>query len=110
MQFGDTSVDVYADSTCITFTDGSTVSDPPSGYEAENLRLCREHDLMHVALCHWLGIESPTMLLLREGDDDRLHYVNKLEEVAVLSIQHLARAAGVDLVARMKEWNKDAIR
>jgi hypothetical protein len=105
MQFGDTTIDVYGDSTCITYTDGSTVTTPEYGsYDADNLRLCKEHDVMHLALCHWLGIESPTMLLLREGDDDRLYHLNKLEEVAVLSIQHLARAAGVDLVARMKDW------
>lgn len=74
------------------------------GYEEDTLRLCQEHEVTHIALCHWLGIESPTMVLLRHGDDDRLHYVNKLEECAVLAIQHLARATGVDLIARMKEW------
>lgn len=89
-------IDIYPDSTLITFSDGSE----------DTLRLCQEHEITHIALCHWLGIDRPTMTLLREGDDDRLHYLNRLEECAVLSIQHLARAAGVDLLARMKEWSQ----
>jgi hypothetical protein len=118
LNFWDTMIDIYPDSTLITFVDGSTVPGAPQdtdsyrdtaeryGYEADTLRLCQEHEVTHIALCHWLGIDSPTMTLLREGDDDRLHYFNRLEECAVLSIQHLARAAGVDLLARMKEWSQ----
>lgn len=117
LRFGETVVDVYPDRTLITFSDGSTVPGAPEdtdsyretarryGYEQDTLKLCQEHEVMHIALCHWLGVKSPTMILLTEGDDDRLHYLNRLEECAVLSIQHLARAAGVDLVARMKEWS-----
>ena len=37
-------------------------------------------------------------ILLCEGEDDRLHYVN-VEEAALLSIQHLV---GLD-------WSKDAV-
>jgi hypothetical protein len=33
------------------------------------------------------------LLVLCAGDDDRLYYTNTLEECAVISSQHLARAA-----------------
>src|ERR1044071_3628818 len=114
--FGDTLVEVYSDSTCITFGDGSTIPGAPEdtdayratalqhGYGDDTLRLCQEHEVMHIALCHWLVIDSPTRPLLRQGDDERLHQLNGLEEAAVLAIQHFARRAGVDLVARMKAW------
>jgi hypothetical protein len=116
LAFGDTIVQVYPDSTCITFDDGSSVPGAPEntdsyrttalnhGYGHDTLRLCQEHEVMHIALCHWLGIDSPTMTLLRHGDDANLHLLNGLEEAAVLAVQHFARVAGVDLVARMKEW------
>lgn len=116
LPFGDTIVHVYPNSTCIIFSDGSTVPGAPEdtdayratalkhGYGDDTLRLCQEHEVMHIALCHWLGIDSPTMTLLRNGDDENLHQLNGLEEAAVLAIQHFARVAGVDIVARMKEW------
>ena len=113
LQFGSTIIEVYPDSTRICFADGSTVPGAPEdtaeyrataqrhGYGDDTLKLCQEHELMHIALCHWLGIDSPTMTLLRRGDDDRLHELNRLEETAVLAVQHFARIAGIDLVTQM---------
>lgn len=115
LSFGDTLVEVFTDSTRITFSDGSTIFGAPEdtdsyrstamqhGYGEDTLRLCQEHEVMHIALCHWLGIHSPTMTLLRHGDDESLHQLNCLEEAAVLAVQRFARAAGIDLIARMKQ-------
>jgi hypothetical protein len=106
-------VEVYADSTRITFVDGGVVYGAPEdtddyrataqrhGYGADTLRLCKEHEVMHVALCHWLGLPSPTMELVRHGIGKS--HLNHLEETAVLAVQHFARVAGIDLVARMAE-------
>ena len=110
IQFGSTIIEVYPDSTRIIFPDGTIVAGAPQdtesyrataeqhGYGADTLQLCKEHEVMHVALCHWLGIDSPTMRLLRYGDDARLHRLNGLEEAAVLAVQKFARAIGVDLI------------
>jgi hypothetical protein len=110
LHFGDATVHVLADSTVITFDDGSIIPGAPEdtdayratalryGYGADTLQMCKDHELMHIALCHWLGIESPTMRLLRSDGDDRSKSLNRLEEAAVLAVQQFARAAGVDLV------------
>lgn len=109
----DAVVEVYTDSTCITFGDGGVVYGAPEdtddyrataqryGYGDDTLRLCKEHEVTHIALCHWLGVPSPTMELVRHGTG-KVH-LNHLEEAAVLAVQHFARAAGIDLVARMAE-------
>jgi hypothetical protein len=106
-------VEVYADHTRIWFADGGTVDGAPEdtddyrataqrhGYGDDTLRLCKEHEVTHIALCHWLGVASPTMQLVRHGTGQP--HLNHLEETAVLAVQHFARAAGIDLVARMAE-------
>lgn len=115
MRFGTTTVDVLPHSTLITFSDGSTISGAPEdtdeyrdtalayGYDEDTLQMCKDHEVMHIALCHWLGIDSPTMSLLRNGDDDGLRALNALEEAAVLAVQEFSRAAGINLIARMEE-------
>ena len=112
LHFGQTTVEVWPDSTRIVFADGSTVPGAPEdtdayrataaryGYGDDTLQLCKDHEVMHVALCHWLGIDSPTMEIVRTGGDASL--LNGLEEAAVLAVQHFARAAGIDLLARMR--------
>jgi hypothetical protein len=106
-------IEVYADSTRIIFDDGSVVYGAPEdtddyrataqryGYGEDTLRLCKEHEVTHIALCDWLGLSSPTMELVRHGTGEV--HLNHLEESAVLAVQHFARAAGIDLVARMAE-------
>jgi hypothetical protein len=115
ISFGPITVEVRADGTLIAFPDGSSVPGAPHdtkayrataeahGYGADTLRLCQEHELLHIALCHWLGIDSPTMALLRGADGAGLQDLNPIEEAAVLAVQRLARAAGVDLVERMAD-------
>lgn len=51
---------------------------------------------MHLAMAQWLGIESPTMAMLRGTLDEPL--LNGLEEDAILAIQRFAQAAGIDLL------------
>jgi len=118
IQFDSTLIEVHADSTRITFADGTVVTGAPEdtdsyrataerhGYGADTLQLCKEHEVLHIALCHWLGIDSPTMRLVRHGDDARLHRLNRLEEDAVLAVQKFAKAAGIDLVVR---WATEAV-
>lgn len=112
LRFGPTTVEVWPDHTRIVFDDGSTVPGAPEdtdayrdtaaryGYGNDTLQLCKDHEVMHIALCHWLGIDSPTMEIMRTGG--AASRLNGLEETAVLAVQHFARAAGVDLVARMR--------
>jgi len=118
LHFTNTRVDVFPDSTLITLADGTTVPGAPEdtddyrataarlGYGDDTLKLCQEHEVTHIALCDWLGIDSPTMILLHAPEpDDRLRRLNQLEEAAVLAIQHFARAAGIDLVNQMAKTN-----
>jgi hypothetical protein len=111
LSFGTTTVVVYDDSTLITFADGSPIAGAPEdtddyrataqrfGYGCDTLQMCKDHEVMHIALCHWLGLpDSPTMALIRGKGDDRAMMLNRLEEAAVLAVQHFARAAGVDLM------------
>ena len=114
LQFGTTTVEVFSDHTMISFADGFTVPGAPEdtddyrataakfGYGTDTLKLCQEHEVMHIALCHWLGIDSPTMRRLRTNDES-LAKLNRLEEAAVLAIQRLARECNLDLVQRMQE-------
>ena len=106
IRFGDTLVTVHDFGTVITFADGLQVDGNPEdtdpyrataaryGYGSDTLALCKDHEIMHIALAHWLRIESPTM---RQRDDMDLR---ELEEAAVLAVQQYARAAGVDLIQR----------
>lgn len=115
LQFGTTTVEIWPNSTRIVYPDEIAIPGSPEdtdsyracaarlGYGADTLKMCKDHETMHIALSHWLGIESPTMKLLRLGDDDTLHSINRLEEDAILALQRFACAAGVDLLARMAE-------
>lgn len=110
LKFGDTTVEVYETGTRIVFPDGSVVPGEPEdtdsyretaekhGYGADTTALCIEHELMHVALAHWLGVTSPTMDALT-GNDPGIP-IRQLEEAAVLAIQKYARALGISLVSR----------
>ena len=112
LQFGHITVNVYPSGTRIVFPDGCEVPGEPHdtdeyrgtaqryGYGSDTLSLCIEHEIMHVALCHWLGLpESPTMAAVKVGSDDNLE-LRGLEEAAVLAIQQFARACHIDLVQR----------
>jgi hypothetical protein len=114
LQFGTTTVEVFPDHTMIRFEDGFTVAGAPEdtddyratadkfGYGTDTLKLCQEHEVMHIALCHWLGVESPTMRRLQTNDES-LAKLNRLEEAAILAIQRFARECNIDLVQRMQE-------
>jgi hypothetical protein len=108
LRFGATTVEVYPDSTRIIFPDDAEIVGAPQdtdayratarqyGYGDDTLTLCQEHEVMHIALTHWLGIESVTMRVLR-GEAD-VQALSDLEEAAVLAVQRFARAAGVNLI------------
>lgn len=113
--FGDVVVAIDDDGSQIRFANGEVVDGSPEntedyrttarmhGYGDDTLKLCQEHELLHIALSHWLGVESPTIELLRKGNASVGElYSSRLEEAAVLAIQHFARSLGVDLVNRMK--------
>jgi hypothetical protein len=114
LQFGTTKVEVFPDQTLITFEDGFAVPGAPEdtdeyrataekfGYGSDTLKLCQEHEVMHIALCHWLGVKSPTMRRLQTNDDS-LAKLNRLEEAAILALQRFARECNIDLVERMQE-------
>lgn len=108
---GAASITVYPSSTLIQFSDGLTIAGLPEdtdayrttafkcGYGNDTTALCIDHEIVHIALAHWLGLDSPTMKAVRYdrlGDD---HDLRQLEEAAVLAIQHYARAAGRDLIS-----------
>lgn len=113
LTFGDTVVSIEPWGSVITWPDGSSVIGMPEdtdeyratainhGYDDDTLALCQEHELMHVALCHWLGTVSPVMEEMRTpgmaGSE-----IRRYEEAAVLAIQSFARAMDVDLIAAMR--------
>ena len=116
LRFGYTIVEIYPDSTRITLPDGAQILGAPQdtvayrrtakqhGYGGDTLLLCKEHEVMHIAVTHWLGIESATMRVLR--GDSSMKALSDMEEAAVLAVQRLARAHGVDLLERMNQCNE----
>lgn len=116
IRFGATIAEIYPDSTRILFPDGAEISGAPQdtnayratarqhGYGDDTLALCQEHEVLHIALTHWLGTESATMRALR-GEAD-MQALSDLEEAAVLAVQRFARAAGVDLIERFVAINE----
>lgn len=127
LRFGDAVVAIHDWGTIIAWSDGTSVHGAPEdtaeyrrtalehGYGDDTLALCREHELLHVALCHWLGVPSPVMDALRKGPDVMAGAeIRLLEESAVLAVQKFARAMGVDLIDAMKKeaarswcWEED---
>jgi hypothetical protein len=73
------------------------------GYASDTLRMMREHEAAHSAVCHWLGLpESPTLRAV--ADDEGPTDLSNLEEDVVLALAKFANAAGVrliDVFARM---------
>lgn len=66
------------------------------GYGGDTARLCLEHELIHHALSDWLGIRSPTLERVSQGQTDPT-WINQCEEEAVLAVQRFANAAGISL-------------
>lgn len=117
IRFGATVFEVWSASARIILADGKSVPAVPHdtdayrqnaiehGYGTDTLRFCQEHELTHVALSHWLGIESPAIRAVAEQSKkwDPRHAE---EEAAVLAVQRFARGYGVDLLerARRRQW------
>ena len=113
LMFGDALVAFPSWGTLITWSDGTFVSGAPEdtdtyrktaldyGYGTDTLALCRDHELLHVALCHWLGVSSPVLNALRLRVDMVGVEIRILEEAAVLAVQRFAKAMGVDLRAEL---------
>jgi hypothetical protein len=114
LAFGETVVEVFSDSLRITLPDGATVlamaEDTPeyrataleTGYNDDLDALCREHEIIHVALAHLLKTTSPTMDHVSERRPVAL-WLREMEEDAVLAIQRYTRALGIDLVRLFAE-------
>jgi len=114
LTFGDAIIAFPTWGTLITWSDGTFVSGAPEntdayrktafdhGYGDDTLALCREHELLHLALCHWLGIPSPVMEAMRNAPAEMPGAeIRALEETAVLAVQRFARAMAVDLMDQM---------
>lgn len=122
LQFGDAVVAVHDWGTIIAWPDGTSVPGAPEdtddyrktarehGYGDDTLSLCREHELMHVALCDWLGMSSPVMENLRRGGGMAGAEIRQMEEAAVLAVQRFARAMDVDLVEAMMKYGRQSVR
>jgi hypothetical protein len=115
--FGDAVVSVYDRGTVITWSDGTFVAGEPEdtdeyrstarehGYGEDTLALCREHELLHVALCYWMGVASPVMEFLRRKPEEMAGAeIRELEEAAVLAVQKFARAMNIDIVEELAGW------
>ena len=115
--FGDAVVSIHGRGTVIAWPDGTFVPGEPEdtdeyrntafehGYGSDTLALCQEHELLHVALCHWLGISSPVMEALRLSKSGEMAgaEIRTLEEAAVLAVQKFAKAMDIDLVEQMSQ-------
>jgi hypothetical protein len=112
--FGDVVVLVDDRGTLITWSDGTSVPGEPEdtdsyrktaielGYGDDTLAMCQEHELLHVALCYWLGVPSPVMEALRRRPAEMAGAeTRELEEAAILAVQKFAKATGVDIVYQM---------
>jgi hypothetical protein len=108
---GPTTISIFPTSTLISFADGRTVAGQPEdtaayratafqhGYDEDTLRMWIDHEIIHIALAHWLGLaDSPTMKAVRYDRLEDDHSLRQLEEIAVLAVQQYARAAGLDLL------------
>lgn len=116
--FGDVVVTLHDQGAVIAWPDGTSVSGAPEdtddyrrtaeecGYGSDTLSLCREHELLHVALGHWLGVASPVMEALRRQPEATAGAeIRRLEEAAVLSIQRFIRAMDLDLVEALSDYD-----
>jgi hypothetical protein len=111
----DATVEVLPTGTLIKYADGTLVPGEPEdtdtyrqtaqryGYGSDTLGLCIDHEIVHVALGAWLGVDSPTMRAVRQGHLDDDVALRRLEEAAVLAVQQYARAAGVNLIERWRD-------
>lgn len=102
---------MWDDSTRVLLPGGEAVTGAPhytpayratareTGYGDDVLLLCKEHELTHVSLCHWLGIESPTLMAVANRNT-MWRDVFAFEEASVLAVQRLARELGIDLIKR----------
>jgi hypothetical protein len=112
--FGDAVVTLHEHGAIITWPDGTYVHGEPEdtdeyrstafehGYGEDTLALCQEHELLHVALCYWMGVASPVMEHLRHLPQEMAGAeIRQLEEAAVLAVQKFARAMNIDMVEEL---------
>lgn len=115
LRFGRTLVEHWPDSTRTLLPSGAGVVAAPQdadayrataarlGYGPDTLRMMRDHEALHSALAHLLGLpESPTLRRVADGAGDT--ELTGLEEQAVLAIAAFANAAGADLSAALALW------
>lgn len=108
MQFGANVVEVWGDCVATHLPDGvsvvAAVQDTDQyhetaerlGYGSDTVRMMRDHEISHTALCHLLGLpESLVMSSVGHGYSDT--YLTGLEEEVVMALQKFATAAGIDL-------------
>lgn len=109
--FGDGKIEVFDDGCVVTLPDGSVIPGKPEdtdsyrataaehGYGDDTLKLCKDHEILHMAFALWLGMaESPTMRFVADGVDRDDEMLRGYEENAILAIQKYTHAMGIDLV------------
>lgn len=70
------------------------------GYGDDVAAMNREHDPLHYSLCAWLQVPSYSMVIARgEPVTKPQAALAAIEEAAVLAVQRLMRAHGVDVPA-----------
>ena len=108
MEFGANVIEVWPDSVTTYLPDGVSVvaaaedtdqyreTAEKLGYGSNTVRMMRDHEISHTALCHLLGLpESLVMSVVGHGDPDT--YLTGLEEDLIMALQRFAMAAGIDL-------------
>lgn len=108
-RFGGTTVDLRHWGSVTTLPDGRTIQAAPQpgedyaatarrlGYGGDVLAMCHDHDALHAALAEFLGLPVSPVLSTVAGAPMGDAVQHGLEEDAVLAVQRLARALGVDL-------------
>lgn len=117
LKFGDNAVNIHDDHVDVVLPDGAVVPAVPHitpeyysttshlGYGEDIMALCVNHEIVHTALCHWLGLkESPTMRSVASFNSQSTSITGS-EEDAVMAIQRFANLMGVDLVELFRESN-----
>jgi hypothetical protein len=75
------------------------------GYGPDTFRMMRDHEILHTAIAHLLGLpESPTLRGVAEGKGPTP--LTDLEEEVVCSLAKLARMVGIDLITALSRFQE----
>jgi hypothetical protein len=117
--FGGTVVEVWPDCVATHLPGGAEVVAAPQdndsyrataqrlGYGPDTFRMMRDHEILHTAIAHLLGLpESPTLRGVAEGKGSTP--LTDLEEDVVCSLAKLASMVGIDLMVALSRFQEPA--